>query len=365
MMINEKYPLPARNEPDVWECISSSNKPVAIYGTGNGADKIMDELENRGIRAAAVFASDGFLRGQTFRGYSVISYDEACRRLGDFTVLLAFGTSRPDVISNILRIASERTLLCPDTPAFGSVFFDSAYYRENYDAFAKLYSSLEDDESRRVLSEILRYKLSGELSPLLDSASPDPSDGILEPELYETIADLGSYTGDTVRCAVEKMARLRVVYALEPEPHAYKKLCAYADTVTTPTILTYNAAAWSHETQLKFVSGAGRGSSEAAKMHRKTRELTVQALPLDNIVDRHVDFIKFDVEGAEAEALEGARGTICRDRPDLLVSVYHKTEDLTTLPSLVRELVPEYRLFLRREYCIPAWGINLYAKVRR
>ena len=356
-----EHRLPSPDTRDVWERLADSHAPICIYGTGNGADKIMDELERRHIPVAGTFASDGFVRQREFRGHRVVSYGEMCRRMDDFTVLLAFGTSRPDVTANIDRIASERTLLCPDVPAFGDVIFDSLYYRENYDAFARLYERLADDESRRVLSLILEYKLTGELSPLYASASDDPSDGILNLDSYETYVDLGAYTGDTVRAAVEKMPRLSSVYAFEPEPHAYRKLRAYADTVHVPHIITYNAAAWSHDTTLDFTSGSGRGSSSAAPTHKGARVRETQALAADRAVDAHVDYIKFDVEGAEAEALRGAALIIRRDRPDLLVSVYHRTEDLLTLPELVTELCPGCKLYLRRERGIPAWGINLYA----
>jgi hypothetical protein len=67
------------------------------------------------------------------------------------------------------------------------------------------------------------------------------------------------------------------------------------------------------------------------------------------------------VEGAEREALLGSRNTILRDSPALLVSAYHRSADLFSLPLLVHDLNPNYRLYLRRMAGIPAWDINLYA----
>ena len=76
-----------------------------------------------------------------------------------------------------------------------------------------------------------------------------------------------------------------------------------------------------------------------------------------------MDFIKYDVEGAEREALLGSRAVIKRDAPALLVSVYHRSGDIFTLPRLVHDLNPAYRLYLRRMAGLPAWDINLYAVV--
>ena len=74
-----------------------------------------------------------------------------------------------------------------------------------------------------------------------------------------------------------------------------------------------------------------------------------------------MDYVKYDVEGAETEALLGSRDTIRRHSPALLVSAYHRSADLFRLPLLVHDLNPAYKLYLRRMAGVPAWDINLYA----
>ena len=97
----------------------------------------------------------------------------------------------------------------------------------------------------------------------------------------------------------------------------------------------------------------------------KTAEVPVTSLDavceelLD--ADTPMDYIKYDVEGAETEALLGSRRIIERDAPALLVSAYHRSADLFRLPILVHELNPAYKLHLRRMAGVPAWDINLYA----
>jgi FkbM family methyltransferase len=44
-----------------------------------------------------------------------------------------------------------------------------------------------------------------------------------------------------------------------------------------------------------------------------------------------VDLIKMDIEGAELEALAGARALLVRDRPDVLVQAYHPRDGARTL----------------------------------
>lgn len=64
-----------------------------------------------------------------------------------------------------------------------------------------------------------------------------------------------------------------------------------------------------------------------------------------------VDCIKLDVEGAELGALRGAEATIRRFRPRLVICLYHRPEDLMTLPLHVKSLVPEYRLEVAHASC--------------
>ena len=61
---------------DLWQKLKEADRPIVLYGTGDGADKIINVLEGKGINWDGVFASDGFVRSREFRGRPVISYKE-------------------------------------------------------------------------------------------------------------------------------------------------------------------------------------------------------------------------------------------------------------------------------------------------
>ena len=92
------------------------------------------------------------------------------------------------------------------------------------------------------------------------------------------------------------------------------------------------------------------------------------AVPTDTVDDlldgRPADYIKYDVEGAEAAALRGSAETIRRFRPALRVALYHRGEDLFALPLLLRELAPEHDFFLTRPAGYPLWDLDLVALPR-
>jgi FkbM family methyltransferase len=76
----------------------------------------------------------------------------------------------------------------------------------------------------------------------------------------------------------------------------------------------------------------------------------VETLTLDTLVEQmkieRIDFIKMDIEGAEMNALHGARKTIERFAPKLAITVYHKPEDLFTIPQFIKSLRADYTLYL-------------------
>ena len=93
---------------------------------------------------------------------------------------------------------------------------------------------------------------------------------------------------------------------------------------------------------------------------KKLTEVEVDAL--DSVAGGFApEYVKYDVEGSEKEALLGSCQTIKAHAPKLLVSLYHRSEDMFALPELVKELNPDYSLYLRRFPYIPAWDLNLYA----
>ena len=129
---------------DLWNYLKEANKPIVLYGMGNGADKIISVLNRYGIKISGVFASDGFVRQKVFHGFNVTDYKTAKETFGDMIVLVCFGSSLPDVIANIKRIADEQELYAPDVPVYGDVLFNMEYAILNRERLENIYNRLAD-----------------------------------------------------------------------------------------------------------------------------------------------------------------------------------------------------------------------------
>lgn len=347
---------------DLWSYLTTVDKPILMYGMGNGADKILRVCESYGIEIADFFASDGFVRGHSFHGKVVLSYSEAKQKYGHFIVLLSFASSLPDVLDTIRRVASENELYAPDVPVFGDNLFNMDFFKRHEAQLDEVYSWLADEPSRQAFRSIIEYKLSGDIS-FLDACESDEETTarqLLRPETIKSYADLGAYNGDTIKRLLPLAPALSQVVAMEPDRRNFRKLSEYAATLSGKIDITpLPLAAWDkHETLL--MDASGNRNANLSGSGKKTVE--VEADALDNIIGTcHPDYIKYDVEGSEKQALEGSRKTIAAHRPRLLVSLYHRSEDLFALPALVREIAPHYKLYLRKLRYIPAWDVNLYA----
>ena len=359
---------------DLWEYLQQTNKTIVLYGMGNGADKILNVLSERGIPVAGVFASDGFARGNLFHGMPVRTWSDVKAEFGaeNVIVLLSFGTSRPEVLENILRIRKEAELLAPDVPAFGDTLFTRPFFEAHKADFETVRTLLSDDESRRVFDNVIAYKLSGDISYLLDAQNDEDEiwETIIRPHTIRFAADLGAYNGDTVRQLLEKTeGSVETVWAMEPDARNYKKLEIYAESETRAHIIPINAGAWNEEATLFFDKSGNRNASfgqnrSQSLSERPAKMVEAKALPLDYVLNgAPVDYVKYDVEGSEREALEGSVNTLTQHAPTLLVSLYHRSEDLFALPLHIRKIAPHYNgFYLRRMAGVPAWDINLYVK---
>lgn len=119
------------------------------------------------------------------------------------------------------------------------------------------------------------------------------------------------------------------------------------------------------ETELSAVE-SGTGSHLSNSKVDENAQL-YKTISIDDFVAQKkiekINFIKLDIEGAELETLKGAAGTIGKYKPQLAICVYHKNSDFWEIPRFLKELVPEYELYLDHFITSPLYETVLFARI--
>lgn len=343
-----------------WEKLEKTDNPIFIYGMGDGCLKLMRELDRRKIPIAGIFASDEFVRGHYFEGHLVHKLSEiekSSKENGyDFIILLAFAAGYKELIEKIDELEKRHCLIMPDTAVIGGEPFLKEHLTERFDDIKEVYSMLCGNTSRQTFKSILKYKITGELKYLREcTTEPDEAfDNIIKLGSDEVYVDLGAFNGDTaLDFAKRTNYDYKEIYAFEPNKRNFKKLSRTAESLDN--IAIFNSAAWSSDTTLIFNTGGGRQSQVSQK------GIETNARSVDSVLNgKKATYIKYDVEGAEKEAIKGSEQTIKIYSPKLCVAVYHRLFDMIDIPLQIKSINPNYKFYLRHYPYYPAWETNLF-----
>ncbi|MGI5825740.1 MAG: FkbM family methyltransferase [Bacillota bacterium] len=348
-----------RETCSLWNYLQHTAKPIVLYGMGDGAEKIIRYLTDYGKSPDGIFASDDFVRGQKFLDYTVKRYADFVEEYGDFIVLVAFGTQNPDVIANILRIKGEQETYAPNVPLFGEGLFDYDFVLKYEAELSEVYNNLADEKSREVFLNICDYSISGKIDYLMDSVCEKAEVWrLLDFSRKEVYLDLGAYNGDTVKEFAEIVeGGYKQILAVEPDSKNFAKLLR--NTQSYSDVRGINCGIWQEKAELFFSSKAGRNSALSTEGKRSVRCLSVDDIQRE-YAESGISYIKMDVEGVEKQALSGAVQTIKVFKPKMLVSAYHRNEDIFQLPLQIWRLNPEYKIYFRHHMYIPGWENNYY-----
>jgi FkbM family methyltransferase len=170
----------------------------------------------------------------------------------------------------------------------------------------------------------------------------------------DTVIDAGAHLGTFTAYALEHGARRVVVF--EPDPvNAVCLRQTFVSDSDNGRVLILEEAVWHEPGVLRFHESGdsllGRVSTAPQGPAGGKGDIAVTATTIDEAVERlelaQVDVIKLNVEGAERNAVRGARQTIRRFRPRIIVNLEHSADDAEVIPALIQSVVPGYRLVWR------------------
>jgi len=175
----------------------------------------------------------------------------------------------------------------------------------------------------------------------------------------DIVLDCGASDGDFSHEALNAGAKL--VVAIEISPASVECLRRnLATEIAQGRAIVYPKGVWNKDDSLPLNVADDNFAANSVVMHAPGAHATFLAplTTIDKIVGElalpRVDFIKMDIEGAEVNALQGARETVRRFRPRLAIATEHKPDDEVAIPAAVRSLRSDYQA--ECGYCAQANG---------
>jgi len=324
-----------------------------LFGAGRLARALLPILRQNGIEPAWFVDNNSALWGQKLDGIEVrpaTTLSEA----GDRLVLIM--TTYAMQMANACRDAGVKrwSWFTDIEDVFGSCAITTSAENvlSNTD-IDRLSSILKGSEASLVtLKRALVFCVTGDPADLpVCSPSQYFVDNLVPDHFYRYFVDCGAYDGDTLREWVPRKASLLSsgnfkYHVFEPDPDNYSLLSKYVANLSIELqkgITLHHCAVGDASGNVGMVQGG-----DGTQLYKGIETgMTTRVVRLDEVLtDEKVGVIKMDIEGFEPLALEGARGLLEKQRPALLICVYHRPEHLWTIPLWIHDLGLEYKLFL-------------------
>ncbi len=172
---------------------------------------------------------------------------------------------------------------------------------------------------------------------------PEYSDG-------KDIIDAGAYIGDSALVFDRYFSKCRRIYAFEPDASSYalmeKTIAMNKKSNIIPVAMGLGDSNSDGE-----LTSHGMGSNLLDRRFGKEpqNDRTIRIVRLDDYVKQNdivTGVIKTDLEGFEMHFLRGALETIKKDRPILVLSIYHSADDFFGIKPFIEDLDLGYRFRL-------------------
>lgn len=336
------------------------SRPVWIFGTGSFGLSLSQAMNHNSIEVAGFVETNP--NAAEILNKPVLNWENLAKEFPEAQI--ALGIFNRNTPFNILMENAEKygfkNLLMPwDSYDKFSKHLGWRYWLSQrsdliagLERISKVAFKLADHESRNTLRRITAFRLGQDL----EYASEKTTDNQYFNEISLSAlqnkeinyVDCGAYNGDTyLDLLSQKSIKCGQSFLMEPDPVNFKSLVTNIEKVKAQNkALCLPLAAAEKYSMLNFSSGFGESGNLSINGN-----MNVAAVSLDELLHNiKVDFIKLDVEGAELQALKGAKEIINNSRPVLAISIYHNPQDIWLLPEYIFSITEDYKYFIRQHH---------------
>jgi FkbM family methyltransferase len=213
----------------------------------------------------------------------------------------------------------------------------------------KISPLLKDKKSLEIFNKLIEFRKSFDMQfyPYPNAKLTEqyfvPDIPIIPKNNEIRFVDCGAFVGDTIELFSKNVKKKKsTIISFEPDPNNLKSLGENVKKFSNIDVIVIPMGVYSKTKILSFsLSGSGSTINENGN-------ILVPVTSLDEtLYNFKPNYIKMDIEGAEKEAILGAKNIIKDFTPNLAISLYHKSEDLWELPLLIYELNSNYDFYIR------------------
>jgi FkbM family methyltransferase len=332
------------SDPDLLKKIKDSQLPLVLWGASKMAKFISRILYKNGISVSAIF-TDYPESNETFNGMIVSSFYELSDKFIKFNILVAHGEfGLVEKYRNFNQVENIFTLFDWHDLGFS---LDDKFLNENSFDLNNLYDNFSDKLSKDSFDNYITSRATNNWDYIRSFVRPcQYFPDFFELEDDEIFVDCGAFTGDTLLDFINQTKGCHgFYYAVEPSPTNANNIKTIVETKKISNIRIVQKAVWNSIEKFSFEEDMDSSHFNFNKI--SDNNIIVCTDLIDNICSSQATFIKMDVEGSELMALKGAAKTIQLNKPKLAISIYHKSDDLITIPKYLKELHPDYKFYFR------------------
>lgn len=326
----------------------SDNNPIILYGAGIRGEFCLKYLQQYNVKPVAI--CDTFKVGQEYLGYKLCSVEDIINKYENPKIIITSVRFYEEIKSKLLEYFPKKALVLFTN--YDNLEEYRSFIQNNKSELNRIFDTLDDEKSKQTFINILKGRVTADNEWTLKAYEPNQyfATGIIALNHNESFVDGGAFVGDTTEIFIEQtMNQFNQIYCFEPSESNYGKLSETKKKYNDDDRITlFKAGLYSNNKKLGFYDSSI--SPVNAITEEYTDKNTIDVVSMDRVIKDEVTFIKMDIEGAELEALKGAKEIILKYKPKLAISVYHKNEDLIDIPNYILSLGLDYRYYLRHHY---------------
>jgi FkbM family methyltransferase len=349
---------------------TSKYSKVILWGLSESTTQAILFFRKNNIEVNAIYDDDETKFGTKYMEVPIIKPDISCQ---DKDCALIITCSYYETIRQ--KIIKYDTNIDDRLFVFDGYFLediDDNFYKNNEEAIILCYQSLADDISKDLYIALLEYRYLRDIN-IIKNKYLSRYDCYYDQVFLNNFRnglyiDVGSYNADFVT-GLKKYKDISncEFYVFEPN-----KIFARNIALSLPKDINFqvfNMALCDKIGEMEFEQVNSSTSHLIDKKYNAYNNSLdsnielVKTSTLDNIInEKKATCIKIDIEGAEQSMINGSLKIINRDRPIILLSIYHKWDDLWNLQFLIKNLNLKYKFYIRHYslsvaktilYCIP------------